>query len=107
MGRVGAAQLLSARFAQTDLPHQPALDELGHRPDGLLDRDGGIHAVQVVEVDVVGAEVPQGALGAGSDCRRVLKPHIGPRLLTNWTPDWSSICRMAAGGSASQNTALT
>jgi hypothetical protein len=32
------------------------LDELGHRADGLLDRDLGIHAVLVVEVDPVGPE---------------------------------------------------
>ena len=38
------------------MAHLAGLDELGHRADGLLDRDGLVDAVLVVEIDVVDAE---------------------------------------------------
>ena len=34
-------------------------DLVGQRPDGLLDRHGGVHAVLIVEVDVVDAQAPE------------------------------------------------
>jgi hypothetical protein len=40
------------------------LDQLGHGTDGLLDRDLGIDAVLVVEVDLLDAEAPQRVLAA-------------------------------------------
>jgi hypothetical protein len=40
------------------------LDQLGKRADRLLDRRLGVDAVLVVEVDVVGAEAPQGGLAS-------------------------------------------
>ena len=42
-------------------------DQLGHRPDGLLDRDVRVDAVLVVEVDVVRAEALERALDRGAD----------------------------------------
>lgn len=43
------------------------LDQLGQGADALLDRHVRVDAVQVVEVDVVGAQVAQGAVGRAAD----------------------------------------
>ena len=51
----------------------PGLDELGHRADGLLDRDGGVDAVLVVEVEVVDAEALEGGVAGG--------PHVVGRAV--------------------------
>jgi hypothetical protein len=41
------------------MTHLPGGDQLGHCPDGVLDRDGRIALVKVVEVDDVRTEPPQ------------------------------------------------
>ena len=51
----------SARgLRQPEVAHLAGLDQLGHGADGLLDRDGLVDAVLVVEVDVVDAEALRG-----------------------------------------------
>ena len=67
MDRVGAADRVRRRLAQADVANLALLDELGHRPDGLLDRDVRVHAVLVVEVDVIGPEALERALDRAAD----------------------------------------
>ena len=45
----------------------PCLDELGHRPDGLLDLDVGVDPVLVEEVDVIGPEALERAVDRAAD----------------------------------------
>ena len=49
-------------LGQPVVPDLALGDELGERADGLLDRGARVHAVLVVQVDVVGAEPLQRAL---------------------------------------------
>ena len=64
------AALASDRPEVADLA---GLDELGHRADGLLDRDVLVDAVLVVEVDVVDAEALQrGVAGLPDVLRRAV-----------------------------------
>ncbi len=58
IGAVAAALRMVAALA-SDRPRWADLagsDELGHRADGLLDRNGLVDPVLVVEVDVVDAQ---------------------------------------------------
>ena len=58
-----ARRIVSAEASERpEVADLALLDELGHRPDGVLDRGAGVDAVLVVEVDVVGAEALQGGL---------------------------------------------
>ena len=66
MDGVGAADRLGRRLREPQEADLAGIDELGHRADGLLDRDVGVDAVLVVEVDVVDAQAPQ---------RRVARVH--------------------------------
>jgi hypothetical protein len=59
---VRAAQRLGSGLAQAEVADLALRDQLGHRPDGLLDRRVDVDAVLVVEVDVVGAEALQRVL---------------------------------------------
>ena len=52
----GAADRVDRRLRQPEVAHLALGDELGHRPDRLLDRHVRVGAVLVVEVDVVDAE---------------------------------------------------
>lgn len=56
----------------------PVRDERGHRPDRLLDRDGGVGEVQVPEVDRVHPEPFETGFGGGT---RPLGPSVGPDLV--------------------------
>src|SRR5579871_2759854 len=56
MRRMGAADALGRRLAQADMAHLALLDEPRHAADRLLDRNRGIDAVLVVQVDVIDAE---------------------------------------------------
>ena len=55
------------RLGQAEVADLPGRDELGHGADGLLDRDGLVDAVLVVEVDVVDAEPLQAGVAGGPD----------------------------------------
>src|SRR3712207_8492137 len=46
-------------FRDPEMPDLALLDEAGHRPHGVLDRDGGVDPVDVVEVDDIDAEPPE------------------------------------------------
>src|SRR4051794_8269214 len=62
---VGAADRLRRGLGEPEVAHLALRDELGHRPDGLLDRHAPVDAVLVVEVDVLDAEALQrGVAGA-------------------------------------------
>jgi hypothetical protein len=45
-------------------------DELGQCADSVLDRGVGVDAVLLVQVDVAGAEAPQGTVDRGADVGR-------------------------------------
>jgi hypothetical protein len=64
---VGAADGGSPGFGHAEVLDLACLDELLDRARGLLDRDVGVDAVLVVQVDHVGAESTQGALDSGPD----------------------------------------
>ena len=55
------------RLGEPVVPDLALGDELGERADGLLDRRARVHAVLVVEVDVVGAEPRERALDREAD----------------------------------------
>jgi hypothetical protein len=54
-------------LGQADVADLAPGDQLGQGADGVLDRGIGVDAVLVVQVDVVGAEAPQGAFDRGAD----------------------------------------
>ena len=60
-------------LGQAEVADLAGRDQLGHRADGLLDRDGLVDAVLVVEVDVVDAEPLQRGVAGGAD---VLRPAV-------------------------------
>src|SRR5579885_2592691 len=62
MRRMGAADALGRRLAQADMAHLALLDEPRHAADRFLDRNRGIDAVLVVQVDVIDAEPLQARL---------------------------------------------
>ena len=68
MDGVRAADRLRRRLREPEVRTLPAVDELGHRADRLLDRRVRVDAVLVVEVDVVDAEALQ--RGVASRCGR-------------------------------------
>jgi hypothetical protein len=67
---VGAADGVHPRLGQADVADLALGDQLGQGADGVLDRGVGVDAVLVVQVDVVGAEPPQGAVDRGADVGR-------------------------------------
>ena len=70
----GATDRVDRRLGQAEVAHLALGDELGHRPDGLLDRHVEVGAVLVVEVDVVDAEpaaaTPRSPTARSPACRR-------------------------------------
>ena len=63
---------------QAEEPDLARLDELLHRADGLLDRDVRVHAVLVVQVDIVDVEPMKRASQASVDVvRRAVDAHPG------------------------------
>src|ERR1051326_2672791 len=72
---MGAADALGARLAQPEKAHLALLDEPAHRTDRVLDRDGGVDPVLVIEVDDVDAE----ALERGfARLLNVFRPAVDP-----------------------------
>src|SRR5262249_26810819 len=55
-----ATDVLHADLREADVANVARLDHVGDRPDGLLDRHGGIEARRTVDVDVIDAEARQG-----------------------------------------------
>ena len=64
MGGVGAAQGVDPGLGQPHVADVAGLDQVGDRPDCLLDGHGQVDPAQPVDVDVVGAQ-PQ-AVGESS-----------------------------------------
>src|SRR5579871_6792570 len=62
MHGVGAADRVGGGLGEAEEPHLALLHELGHGADGLLDGDVRVHAVLVVEVDVLDPEPLQGGV---------------------------------------------
>ena len=73
MDGVRAADRRGGGLREAEVADLPLADELGHRADGLLDRDRPVDAVLVVEVDRLDAEPLQRAVAAGAD---VLRPAV-------------------------------
>ena len=67
---VRAADGGGRRLGEAEVAHLAGGDQLGHRADGLLDRDRLVDAVLVVEVDVVDAEPLQRGVARGADVLR-------------------------------------
>ena len=70
MDRVGPADRLGARLRESEVADLAGRDELGHRPDGLLDRRVGVDPVLVVEIDVVDPQAGQRSLARLVDVLR-------------------------------------
>ena len=70
---VGAADRSLAGLGEAEEAHLALANEVGHRAHDVLDRHGGIDAVLVEQVDVVGAEAAQRALDRLAD---VLRPAV-------------------------------
>ncbi len=70
MDGLGSAERGRRHLAQPERPDLPLLTKPRHGPHRLLDRDLGVHAVLVVEVDRVGAEPLQARLAGGPYVRR-------------------------------------
>jgi hypothetical protein len=81
---MGATDRRGGGLAEPQVADLPRLHELGHRADGLLDRDLGIDAVLVVEVDVIDAEPPEGCVARLVDVlRRSVDAEVGPALVAD------------------------
>ena len=60
MHRVRASQLIGRALGQADVLDLALVHQTLERGHGLLDRGGGIHAMHVIQVDVVGAQTREG-----------------------------------------------
>ncbi len=69
---VRLAQFRTGHLAQPELLDLALPHQLGHRTDGLGQRDRGVAAVHVVEVDDVGVQPPQAVLHGFADVRGVV-----------------------------------
>ena len=67
---VRAADGVHSGLGQSDVADLALAYQVGHRPDGVLDRGVRVDPVLVVQVDVVSAEALQGALDGGADVGR-------------------------------------
>jgi hypothetical protein len=74
---VRATDRVRSCLRESEVADLARLHELRHRPDGLLDRDPGIHPMLVEQVDVVGPESIQRAVDRTPD---VLGPAVGAPL---------------------------
>jgi hypothetical protein len=75
---VGAADCAGAGLGQADVADLAFGDQFGQGAGGLLDGGVRVDPVLVVQVDVVGAEPPEEALGCGADVGRLLSVTPGP-----------------------------
>ncbi len=64
------AILRAGQIGAADLPHLAVAHELVHGAERVLDRRRGIGAVELIEVDIVGAEALQARLGRARDIAR-------------------------------------
>jgi len=53
VGGDGALQVLDAGLRQAQVTHLALVNQFGQRADGLLDRDGRVDPVQVIQVEVL------------------------------------------------------
>ena len=60
-------------LAQAQRPHLARSHQLGHRADAVLDRHRLVPAVQVVQVDDLGAQAPQAVFAVAADGRRACR----------------------------------
>ena len=67
--RPGSAWRRCGDLRQPEVPHCARLDERGHRADGVFDGRARVRAVQVVQVDVVRAEMFEQLLDGDVDVR--------------------------------------
>src|SRR5271165_2674314 len=67
---VGAADRAGRGLGHAEVAHLAGLDQLAHGTGGVLDRDAGVDAVLVEQVDVVGAQSSQRSFHRGPDVRR-------------------------------------
>ncbi len=75
---VGAADRRGARLGEPEVADLARGDELRHRAHGLLDGGRGVHAVLVVEVDVVGPEaLERGVAGRAHVVRGAVDAALG------------------------------
>ena len=65
--RLGAPHRRDGGFRETEVADLPGPDQLRHRADGLLDRDGEVDPVLVIEVHILHAEPPQRRLACLGD----------------------------------------
>ena len=64
-------------LGQSEVADLALAHQVGHSPDGVLDRSVRVDPMLVVQVDVVSAEALQGALDGGADVRRGAVDHAG------------------------------
>src|SRR5579859_7023338 len=57
-------ETIDAGLRKSQIAYLASLDEFRHRSDGLLNRDSGVDAVLVIEVDVIDAQARQGLIAA-------------------------------------------
>ena len=69
MHRVSAPDCLRRGFAEPQVANLAGLDQLRHRSDSFFNRDVGVNAMLVVEVDVIRAEALQRSVDRASDMR--------------------------------------
>ena len=63
--RMGAPDRVGRRLGDAEVADLAGRDELAHRPERLLDRDGRVGPMEVVEVDPVGAEATERRVARG------------------------------------------
>ncbi len=84
VGGMSAADGGGRRLGEAEVAHLAGGDQLAHGADGLLDRNLGVHPMQVVQVDVVDTE-------AGKRCvarlRHVGRIAVDPEKRSVVTPD--------------------
>jgi hypothetical protein len=87
--RMGAPDGLGRRLRDAEMAHLALSDELGHGADRVLDRHGGVDAMDVVEIDRLNGEAAQAGLAGLSDvCRPAVDGGRPVRL-----PEIAEFCR--------------
>ena len=109
MRGVGARELVDRALGDAEAPDLALGHELRERAEALLDRDVGIDAVQVVEVEVVerrGARaMPRSAVGSSRACRRARSCGAGSRDSRGRT--WRRSAPRAGGSRSARPTSFS